>query len=68
MGCHELQAPPLCLPSGEAASCSSHKLKRKRILKETRGKQQVPYEGTFVRLSADFSAETAGQKGVTQYI
>ena len=28
----------------------------------------MAYKGTPVRLSADFSAETAGQKGVTQNI
>ena len=31
---------------------------KKRILKTAREKQKVTYEGTPVRLSADFSAET----------
>ena len=39
-----------------------------KILKATREKQQITYKGTPIRLSADLSAETAGQKGVAQYI
>ena len=35
-----------------------------KILKATRGKQQITYKGIPIRLSADFSAETAGHKGV----
>ena len=41
---------------------------KERILKAAREKQQVTYKGTPIRLSADFSAETAGQKGAAQYI
>ena len=41
---------------------------KERVLKATREKQQITYKGTPIRLSADFSAETAGQKGVAQYI
>ena len=37
---------------------------KERILKATREKQQIIYKGTPIRLSADFSEETAGQKGV----
>ena len=35
-----------------------------KILKADRKKKQVAYKGTWVRLLADFSAETAGQKAV----
>ena len=31
---------------------------KERILKAARGKQQVTYKGTPIRISADFSAET----------
>ena len=31
---------------------------KEKILKTDRGKQQITYKGTSVRLSADFSAET----------
>ena len=41
---------------------------KERILKAARKKQLVMHNGTPIRLSADFSAETAGQKGVAQYI
>ena len=35
------------------------KIKHKeKLLKATRGKQQITYKGTPIRLSADFSAET----------
>ena len=35
------------------------KIKHKeKILKATRGKQQIAYKGIPIRLSADFSAET----------
>ena len=45
------------------------KLKDKeRIVKAPKENQRVIYKGTPIRLSADFSAETAGQKGVAQYI
>ena len=37
---------------------------KEKILKAAREKKQVTYKGTPIRLSADFSAETAGQKGV----
>ena len=35
---------------------------KERILKAAREKQQVIYEGNPIRLTADLSAETAGQK------
>ena len=42
------------------------KLKDKqRILKVAREKQRIIYKGIPIRLSADFSAETAGQKRMT---
>ena len=37
---------------------------KEKILKAAGEKKQVTYKGTPIRLSADFSAETAGQKGV----
>ena len=37
---------------------------KEKILKAAREKKQITYKGTLIRLSADFSAETAGQKGV----
>ena len=39
-----------------------------RILKAAREKQQVTYKGSPIRLIADLSAETAGQKGRAGYI
>ena len=39
-----------------------------RILKATREKQQVTYKGNPTRLTADLSAETAGQKGLAGHI
>ena len=45
------------------------KTKRKeRILKAAREKQQVAYKGNSMCLTADLSAETAGQKGMAGYI
>ena len=44
------------------------KINYKQILKATREKQQITYKGMPTRLSADFSAETADQKGEAQYI
>ena len=41
---------------------------KERLLKAAREKQQITYKGTPISLSADFSAETEGQKGVAQYI
>ena len=41
---------------------------KEKILKATREKQQITYKGNPVRLSADFLAETVGQKGVARYI
>ena len=35
-----------------------------KILKAMREKQQIIYKGTHIKLSVDFSEETAGQKGV----
>ena len=40
---------------------------KEKILKAAREKKQGTYKGTLIRLSADFSAETAGQKGVAGY-
>ena len=40
---------------------------KEKILKAAREKKQITYKGTLIRLSADFSAETAGQKGVAGY-
>ena len=37
---------------------------KEKILKAARAKKQITYNGTPIRLSADFSAETAGLKGV----
>ena len=36
--------------------------------KVVREKQRVSYKGTPIRLSADFSTETAGQKRAARYI
>ena len=45
------------------------KMKHKeRILKAAREKQQVTYTGNPISLTADLSAETAGQKGMAGYI
>ena len=44
------------------------KLNIERILKAAREKKSVIYKGIPKRLSDDFSAETAGQKGVAWYI
>ena len=45
------------------------KIKHKeRILKAAREKQQVTYKGNPICLTADLSAETAGQKGMAGYI
>ena len=41
---------------------------KERILKAARGKQQVTYKGNPICLTADLSAETAGQKGMAGYI
>ena len=41
---------------------------KEKILKTAREKQQITYKEIPITLSADFSAETAGQKGVAQYI
>ena len=41
---------------------------KERILKAAREKQNVNYKGTPIRLSADFSTETIGQKRVARYI
>ena len=37
---------------------------KERILKAAREKQQVTYKGNPICLTADLSAETAGQKGM----
>ena len=44
------------------------KKKEKGILRGTRGKQQIKYKEIPIKSSVDFSAETAGQKGVACYI
>jgi len=41
---------------------------KERILKAAREKQQVTYKGNPIHLTADLSAETAGQKGMAGYI
>ena len=41
---------------------------KKRILKVAREKQQVTYKGNPICLTADLSAETAGQKGLAGHI
>ena len=41
---------------------------KERILKAAREKQQVTYKRNPLRLTADLSAETAGQKGMAGYI
>ena len=44
------------------------KIKHKeKILKAEREKRKITYKGIPVRLTADFSTETAGQKGVAGY-
>ena len=41
---------------------------KNRILKVAREKQQATYKGNPICLTADLSAETAGQKGMAGYI
>ena len=41
---------------------------KERILKAAREKQRVMYKGVPIRLSADFSKETAGKKGLARNI
>ena len=41
---------------------------KQRILKAAREKQQVTYKGNPICLTADRSAEIAGQKGMAGYI
>ena len=41
---------------------------KERILKAEREKQRVTYKGVPIRLSADFSRETAGKKGLGRTI
>ena len=41
---------------------------KERLLKTAREKQQVTYKGNPICLTADHSAETAGQKGMAGYI
>ena len=41
---------------------------KERILKAAREKQQVTYKGNPIYITADLSAETAGQKGMAGYI
>ena len=41
---------------------------KERIIKSAREKQQVPYKGNPIHLTADLSAETIGQKGMAEYI
>ena len=45
------------------------KIKHKqRILKAAREKQQVTYKRNPIRLKADFSRNSEGQKGMAEYI
>ena len=39
---------------------------KERILKAAREKKQVTYKGNLICLKTDLSAETAGQKGMTE--
>ena len=41
---------------------------KERILKAAREKQQITYKGNPICLTADLSAETAGQNGTAGYI
>ena len=41
---------------------------KERILKAAREKQQATYKGNPICLTADLSAEIAGQKGMAGYI
>ena len=41
---------------------------KERILKAARERQQETYQGNPISLTADLSAETAGQKGMAGYI
>ena len=41
---------------------------KERILKTAREKHQVTYKENLIHLTADLSAETAGQKGLAGYI
>ena len=44
------------------------KIKHKeQILKAAREKQQTTYTGILIRITADLSTETAGQKGIAGY-
>ena len=36
---------------------------KEKLLKSTRGKRQITYKGTPIRLTADFSAETVQARG-----
>ena len=44
------------------------KIKHKERLNAVREKQQVAYKANPICLTADLSAETAGQKGMAGYI
>ena len=41
---------------------------KEKILKATREKQQITHKGIPIRLTADLSAETVSQKGVSGHI
>ena len=41
---------------------------KERILKAAREKKRVSYKGVLMSLSADFSKETAGKKGLERSI
>ena len=41
---------------------------KERILKAAREKQHVTHKGNPIHITADLSAETAGQKGMAGYI
>ena len=41
---------------------------KEKVLKAAREKQQIPYKGIPIMLTADLSAKTASQKGVAGHI
>ena len=58
-------------PKRNMSRHTSTKLKKKdkkEILKVAKEKHQIRCKGIPKKLSADFSSETVGQKGVAQYI
>ena len=53
---------------GKTHTNLTKKKHKERILKAARGKQQITNKGNPICLTADLSAETAGQKGMAGYI